>query len=318
MSPKYLVVALVAAVAAAPLHAQSVKAGIDAWQRADYPHAVSIWRPLAEGGDADAQFNLGQAYRLGRGVPLDLAAAKIWFERAARKRPSRRPDDSRSPDLPERRPRRGPQMAQAGRRPRRAARDAGLRDRAIQRRRSDAGSDPAAIPLSAAPPLRGLQPAQETLDQLNQLMPAADRQKAMALRSAQADHQCQQVASAKAPTPTPASAQASVGQGDIDAAQGSLPHRRRRRPGTGGSSSAPSRSAARPKRFTSACRARPRSRDAALIISPAARSPGCRSARLPARQPPPRRAARSESPASPSPRAELAPEPVAAADALHP
>jgi cell division septation protein DedD len=75
---------MVAAVVAAPLPAQSVKAGIDAWQRADYPAAVTIWRPLAGAGDADAQFNLGQAYRLGRGVPLDLAAAKLWFERAAR------------------------------------------------------------------------------------------------------------------------------------------------------------------------------------------------------------------------------------------
>ena len=89
MSSKYLVAAMLAVAIAAPLPAQSVKAGIDAWQRADYPRAVAIWRPLAEGGDADAQFNLGQAYRLGRGVPLDLAAAKIWFERAARKRPSR-------------------------------------------------------------------------------------------------------------------------------------------------------------------------------------------------------------------------------------
>jgi len=84
MSPKYLVAAVLAAALAAPLSAQSVKAGIDAWQRADYPAAVAIWRPLAEGGDADAQFNLGQAYRLGRGVQLDLSAAKVWFERAAR------------------------------------------------------------------------------------------------------------------------------------------------------------------------------------------------------------------------------------------
>jgi cell division septation protein DedD len=85
MSPKYLVAVLLAALMAAPLSAQSVKAGIDAWQRADYPAAVAIWRPLAEAGDADAQFNLGQAYRLGRGVPLDLGAAKVWFERAASK-----------------------------------------------------------------------------------------------------------------------------------------------------------------------------------------------------------------------------------------
>src|SRR5258707_14702343 len=84
MSHRYLLAALIAAIATAPISAQSVKVGIDAWQRADYPGAVAIWRPLAETGDADAQFNLGQAYRLGRGVSLDLAAAKIWFERAAR------------------------------------------------------------------------------------------------------------------------------------------------------------------------------------------------------------------------------------------
>ena len=68
---------------AVPAGAQSVKAGIDAWQRADYEKAVSIWRPLAEAGDADAAFNLGQAYRLGRGVPVNLGEAQIWLERAA-------------------------------------------------------------------------------------------------------------------------------------------------------------------------------------------------------------------------------------------
>lgn len=83
MSPKHLVVAAAAALLAAPASAQSVKAGIEAWQKADYGSAVAIWRPLAMRGDADAQFNLGQAYRLGRGVPLDLGAAKTWFERAA-------------------------------------------------------------------------------------------------------------------------------------------------------------------------------------------------------------------------------------------
>jgi len=68
-----------------PASAQSVKAGIEAWQKADYDAAVAIWRPLAEKGDADAAFNLGQAYRLGRGVPVNLGAAQTWFERAARK-----------------------------------------------------------------------------------------------------------------------------------------------------------------------------------------------------------------------------------------
>src|SRR4029079_10897786 len=45
----------------------------------------AIWRPLAEKGDADAAFNLGQAYRLGRGVATNLGAAQTWFERAAKK-----------------------------------------------------------------------------------------------------------------------------------------------------------------------------------------------------------------------------------------
>ena len=80
---KYLVAAAVVIASAAPLSAQSVRAGIDAWQRSDFAGAVAIWRPLADKGDADAQFNLGQAYRLGRGVPINLAAAKTWFERAA-------------------------------------------------------------------------------------------------------------------------------------------------------------------------------------------------------------------------------------------
>ena len=85
MRYKYLAVWMAIASVAAPVSAQSVKAGIEAWQRSDYAAAVTIWRPLAESGDADAAFNLGQAYRLGRGVPLDLAAAQTWFERAAAK-----------------------------------------------------------------------------------------------------------------------------------------------------------------------------------------------------------------------------------------
>jgi len=83
MSPKHLVAAITAALISAPLSAQSVKAGIEAWQKADFAAAVAIWRPLADRGDADAEFNLGQAYRLGRGVPINLAMAKNWFSKAA-------------------------------------------------------------------------------------------------------------------------------------------------------------------------------------------------------------------------------------------
>jgi cell division septation protein DedD len=84
MFRRTLIAAALLLALSAPVAAQSVKAGIEAWQRADYSAAVAIWRPLAEGGDADAAFNLGQAYRLGRGVPTNLSTAKSWFERAAR------------------------------------------------------------------------------------------------------------------------------------------------------------------------------------------------------------------------------------------
>ncbi len=70
---------------AAPCAAQSVRAGIDAWQKGEHSAAVAIWTPLAARGDADAAFNLGQAYRLGKGVPLDFAKALTYFETAARK-----------------------------------------------------------------------------------------------------------------------------------------------------------------------------------------------------------------------------------------
>jgi len=70
-------------LAAAPAHAD-VKDGVDAWQAGNYAAAVAQWRPLALAGDADAQFNLGQAYKLGRGVPADLVQAEAWYRRAAK------------------------------------------------------------------------------------------------------------------------------------------------------------------------------------------------------------------------------------------
>jgi cell division septation protein DedD len=60
-----------------------VKAGVDAWQAGNFAAAIAEWRPLADRGDADAQFNLGQAYKLGRGVPTDLRIAQGWYEKAA-------------------------------------------------------------------------------------------------------------------------------------------------------------------------------------------------------------------------------------------
>lgn len=63
--------------------AATVKDGVDAWSRGDYEGAVKQWREPALKGDADAQFNLGQAYKMGRGVKSDLNVALDWYKRAA-------------------------------------------------------------------------------------------------------------------------------------------------------------------------------------------------------------------------------------------
>ena len=70
------------ALMAAPAMA-GVKEGVDAWLAGDYPKAVAEWRGPAAAGEPDSQFNLGQAYKLGRGVPMDLAVAMDWYRKAA-------------------------------------------------------------------------------------------------------------------------------------------------------------------------------------------------------------------------------------------
>jgi TPR repeat protein len=71
------------ALAAADAAQADVKTGVDAWSRGDYAAAVREWKAPAAKGDSDAQFNLGQAYKLGRGVPRDLAKAEALFAEAA-------------------------------------------------------------------------------------------------------------------------------------------------------------------------------------------------------------------------------------------
>lgn len=72
-----------AAVVLAPPAFADVKAGVDAWSSGDYALAVREWQGGADKGDADAQFNLAQAYRLGRGVPQDNAKAMALYKKAA-------------------------------------------------------------------------------------------------------------------------------------------------------------------------------------------------------------------------------------------
>jgi cell division septation protein DedD len=73
-----------AAQVAGPSQAPSVRAGIEAYLAHNYDEAIRQWRPLADRGDADAQYNLAQAYFLGNGVPQNSNLAEQWYARAAR------------------------------------------------------------------------------------------------------------------------------------------------------------------------------------------------------------------------------------------
>ena len=60
-----------------------VDVAYDAYQRGDYALAYDEWLPLAEEGDAEAQFNLGILHDLGQGVAQSKARAAAWYGRSA-------------------------------------------------------------------------------------------------------------------------------------------------------------------------------------------------------------------------------------------
>ena len=59
------------------------QAGLDASKRGDFTTALREWKPLAEAGNADAQYNLGYLYEKGQGVAKDFAEAMKWYGKAA-------------------------------------------------------------------------------------------------------------------------------------------------------------------------------------------------------------------------------------------
>ena len=62
---------------------QQLQQGLEATKRGDYQTAFKLWLPLAEQGDASAQFNLGMMYDKGQGVKQDDVEAVKWYRQAA-------------------------------------------------------------------------------------------------------------------------------------------------------------------------------------------------------------------------------------------
>tara|TARA_B100000700_G_scaffold210911_1_gene231797 strand:+ start:1051 stop:1401 length:351 start_codon:yes stop_codon:yes gene_type:complete len=57
--------------------------GLAAYKSGDFATTLREWTPLAEQGDARAQFNIGTMYFRGRGVPKDNKTAVKWFRLSA-------------------------------------------------------------------------------------------------------------------------------------------------------------------------------------------------------------------------------------------
>ena len=77
------IIALVLAFNAGSTLAQDFQKGVAAYHAGDYVTALQEWRPLAEQGNADAQYNLALMYNNGWGVLQDYAEAAKWYRLAA-------------------------------------------------------------------------------------------------------------------------------------------------------------------------------------------------------------------------------------------
>jgi TPR repeat protein len=54
-----------------------------AYDAGNFAEAAEMLRPLAENGNADAQYSLGYLYFYGKGVPEDRAQGTFWIRKAA-------------------------------------------------------------------------------------------------------------------------------------------------------------------------------------------------------------------------------------------
>lgn len=61
----------------------AIEMGLTAVENKNYVKAFSLFVPLAEAGNAEAQHNLAMLYRTGKGTEKDLSASYGWFRRAA-------------------------------------------------------------------------------------------------------------------------------------------------------------------------------------------------------------------------------------------
>ena len=79
-----VLILLPALATASPAYADSYASGLEAYGRGEYAEALRILKPLAEQGDARAQYGLGKIYETGGGqIAADEAVAAAWYRKSA-------------------------------------------------------------------------------------------------------------------------------------------------------------------------------------------------------------------------------------------
>lgn len=66
-----------------PVHAETLKKALEAYDFKEYEDAAQWLRPWADSGQVEAQYRLGVLYENGQGVAKSLEEAKRWYRKAA-------------------------------------------------------------------------------------------------------------------------------------------------------------------------------------------------------------------------------------------
>jgi len=81
MSPFMLFLALI--ISSGAFSQSKFDQGYEAARAGNYQRAVALWQPLAEKGDASAQYTLGWMFESGQGVKQSYQQAILWYRKAA-------------------------------------------------------------------------------------------------------------------------------------------------------------------------------------------------------------------------------------------
>ncbi len=83
MKKLLIILTLLAWLPIAHANDADMERAFEAYDSGDYKTAISLFKPLAEQGNAEAQYNIGLLYDRGLGAPQNYREAIKWYEKSA-------------------------------------------------------------------------------------------------------------------------------------------------------------------------------------------------------------------------------------------